>query len=250
MIHITPRRAALVATITAAIVVLPAVAASAHVTVSAPGATQGGTDQEITFRVPVEKDVDTVGLKVALPTDTPIADILVEPVPGWTHTEKTITLKTPIVTDDGNITEAVSEVDWAATPGHGLTPGEFGAFTVIAGLLPKTPTLTFKAIQVYADGSQVDWTQTEAPGSTAELDNPAPVLALAPAATTSGSTTSSASPLASEAASSEASTGAASSGGSGSSSTSTWALVLSVLALVAALAALGVVAARTRARRA
>ena len=34
---------------------------SAHVTVSAPGATRGGSDQEITFRVPVEKDVNTVG---------------------------------------------------------------------------------------------------------------------------------------------------------------------------------------------
>src|SRR5579875_2224331 len=154
-------------------------AASAHVTVSAPGAVQGGGDQEITFRVPVEKNADTVGLKVQLPTDTPIASVDVEPVAGWTHVQKTVKLTTPIKTDDGDITEAVSEIDWTADKGQGLTPGEFGAFTIIAGQLPDAPALTFKAIQLYSDGSQVDWTQTEAPGSHADLDNPAPVLTLA-----------------------------------------------------------------------
>jgi uncharacterized protein YcnI len=154
--------------------------ASAHVTVTSPGATQGGGDQEITFRVPVEKDANTIGLKLSLPTDTPIASVDVEPVAGWTHTEKTVKLAKPIVTDDGDITEAVSEIDWTAQPGQGLVPGEFGAFTIIAGQLPETPSLTFKAIQIYSDGTQVAWTQTEAPGSTADLDNPAPVLPLAP----------------------------------------------------------------------
>src|ERR1700761_2728350 len=94
------------ATIVALFVV--AAAASAHVTVSAPGATRGGSDQEITFRVPVEKNADTVGLKVALPTDTPIASVDVEPVAGWTHRQTTTKLSTPIVTDDGDITEAVT----------------------------------------------------------------------------------------------------------------------------------------------
>ena len=153
--------------------------ASAHVTVAAPGATRGGSDQMITFRVPVEKDADTVGLKVLLPTDTPIASVDVAPVAGWSHTETTVKLAKPIVTDDGNITDAVSEIDWTAAPGQGLKPGEFGAFTIIAGQLPDTATLTFKAIELYSDGSEVDWTQVDAPGSTAELDDPAPVPHLA-----------------------------------------------------------------------
>ncbi len=152
--------------------------ASAHVTVSAPGATRGGSDQEITFRVPVEKNVDTTGLTVALPTDTPIASVLVKPVPGWTHTEQISKLAKPIVTDDGRITTAVSLITWKARPGQGLHPGEYGAFTVIAGQLPDAPSITFRALQTYADGSVVRWNQVAAPGSTDEPGDPAPVLAL------------------------------------------------------------------------
>jgi uncharacterized protein YcnI len=207
-------------------------AASAHVTVTAPGATSGGSDQEITFRVPVEKDVDTVGLKVSLPTDTPIASVLVEPVAGWTHVEKTVTLAKPIVTDDGNITQAVSEIDWTAQPGHGLVPGEFGAFTIIAGQLPDASSLTFKAIQLYSDGSQVDWTQTEAPGSTADLDHPAPVLTLAAA---SGPSTA-----APSAGSSAAPAAPAAPAASSKNSSNTGPVILGIVALVIAVAALGV----------
>jgi periplasmic copper chaperone A len=199
-------------------------AAAAHVTVTAPGATRGGGDQEITFRVPVEKNVDTVGLKVALPIDTPIASVLVEPVEGWTHSEKTVKLAKPIVTDDGDITEAVSEIDWTANAGHGLTPGEFGSFTIIAGQLPDAPTLTFKAIQTYSDGSSVDWTQTEAPGSTADLDNPAPVLTLAPSGAGSGAS---------------GAAGSASAAAAPKSASNTGPVILSIVALVVAAAALG-----------
>lgn len=158
-----------------------AVPASAHVTVSAPGATRGGGDQMITFRVPVEEDADTVGLKVALPVDTPIASVEVQALPGWMHTEKTAKLATPVHTDDGDVTEAVSEIDWTAKAGQGLKPGEFGAFTIIAGQLPDAPTLTFKAIQQYSNGSSVSWIETAAPGNSAEPEHPAPVLTLAAA---------------------------------------------------------------------
>jgi periplasmic copper chaperone A len=157
--------------------------ASAHVTVSAPGATRGGGDQEITFRVPVEKTVATVGLTVALPTDTPIASVLVAPLPGWTHQQQTTELAKPITTDDGDITTAVSQITWKAQPGHGLEPGEFGAFTIIAGQLPDAPSITFRALQTYADGSVVRWNEVAAPGSKDEPENPAPVLELATDAT-------------------------------------------------------------------
>jgi uncharacterized protein len=137
------RTIALAGSAAAVALLVLAAPAFAHVTVSAPGATRGGSDQEITFRVPVEKNVNTVGVKVALPTNTPIASVEVQAMPGWTHTEKTTKLATPIKTDDGEITEAVTEIDWTAQPGQGLKPGEFGAFTIIAGLLPDAPTVTF-----------------------------------------------------------------------------------------------------------
>ena len=161
--------------------------ASAHVTVTAPGAVAGGSDQEITFRVPMEKNVDTVGFTIALPLDTPIADVLVEPQPGWTHSEKTTTLAKPIKTDDGDITSAVSQISWRAA-GGGLKAGEFGAFTIIAGQLPDASELTFPAIQTYRDGSQVKWIETAAPGSTVQPQYPAPTLSLKPAASGKAST--------------------------------------------------------------
>ena len=157
----------------------------AHVTVSAPGATKGGGDQEITFRVPVEKNIATVGLAVALPAKTPIASVDVKPIPGWTHTEKTVKLSTPIKTDDGDITDAVSQISWKAQSGQGLQPGEYGDFTFIAGQLPDVSQIVFGAIQTYSDGSVVRWNQTAAPGSDVEPDNPAPVLTLSAAPTAS-----------------------------------------------------------------
>ena len=164
--------------------------ASAHVTVSAQEAAPGASDVVITFRVPTEKDTaSTTGLAVQLPTDTPIASVLVAPHPGWTDTVQTVTLKTPIHTDDGDISQAVSVVNWkAGSPAAGIKPGQFDQFVIIAGLLPKVNSLTFKAVQTYSDGSQVAWIETPAPGSSAEPEHPAPVLSLtAGSATTSGS---------------------------------------------------------------
>jgi periplasmic copper chaperone A len=163
--------------------------ASAHVTISAPGATRGGSDAVITFRVPTESDTaSTTGLQVRLPTDTPIAGVLVQPIPGWTHTQKTVKLAKPISTDDGDITEAVAEIDWTATAG-GIKPGEFGAFVVMAGQLPDAPRITFKAVQIYSDGSRTAWTEVPAPGSTAEPEHPAPSLELAAASSAPATST-------------------------------------------------------------
>ena len=200
-------------------VFLLAAPAWGHVTVSAPGATRGGSDQLITFRVPVEKNVPTVGFTVALPTDTPITSVDVQPLPGWTHTEKTVKLAHPVHTDDGDITEAVSQISWMAQNG-GLVPGEFGEFTIIAGQLPDVASLTFAAIQTYKDGSVVRWNEHAAPG-TAAPENPAPVLELAPAHAGDPSTTTAVAEPA-------------------KSSSNTAPTVLAIIALVIAAAALGI----------
>jgi uncharacterized protein YcnI len=206
------RRVAIVSAGTVGLVLLSTATAWAHVTVDAPGATSGGGDQIITFRVPTESDtLSTTGLKVQLPTDTPIASVLVQPLTGWTFKETTVKLAKPIVTDDGDITEAVSEIDWTvSSSAYAIAPQEFGQFVIIAGQLPDADSVTFKAIQTYSDGSTVSWTDVAAPGSTADLDHPAPVLEL-PKAT------------------------ASSTGGS----SDTGSLILSIVALVVAAAALG-----------
>jgi len=178
--------------VTACLLLLGTGVASAHVVVSAPGATQGGYSV-LTFRVPTESDTaSTVGLKVQLPTDEPLASVSVQPKDGWTYTVTKSTLATPITTDDGQVTEAISEIDWTAT-GGGIAPGEFDQFLVSVGPLPDVPTMTFKAIQHYSDNTDVAWIEEPAAGSTAEPEHRAPTLTLAAAAaddsTTGTSTT-------------------------------------------------------------
>jgi uncharacterized protein len=193
-----------------------AVPASAHVTVAAPGVTVGASDASIEFRVPDESaTASTVGLKVQLPTDTPLLGVLVAPMQGWDAKVIQTKLATPVNTDDGPVTQVVSEIDWTAAAGAGIRPGFFVQFTIIAGQLPdKVPTLTFKAIQTYSDGKVVSWIEVPAPGSTSQPEHPAPVLTLA------------AEPAAKPAAAAK--------------SSNTVPTVLAVIALVLAAAALGV----------
>ena len=111
--------------------------ADAHVTVSAPGAVQGGSDTVITFRVPTESDTaSTTGLKVRLPTSTPLLGVLVQPVPGWTVKVIRSKLARPVETDDGPITQAVSEIDWTAT-GGGTRPTASRSSTSSSANFPR-----------------------------------------------------------------------------------------------------------------
>ena len=169
---------------------LAAAPALAHVSVDSPGATQGGF-AVVTFRVPTESETaSTTGLKVQFPADQPLAFVSVKPRAGWSYTVRTSKLATPIASDDGEVTEAVSVIDWKATAGGGIEPGQFDEFQVSAGPLPKVAAMTFKVIQTYSDGKQVAWIEESAGGT--EPQYPAPTLKLAapaaaPAATTAPS---------------------------------------------------------------
>jgi uncharacterized protein YcnI len=113
--------------------------ASAHVTVNPREATVGGFTK-LTFRVPNEKDsAATTKLEVVVPTDKPIAFVSVKPVPGWTVTTESTKLATPVQSDDGTVTDAVSKITWAADgPASAIKPGQFQEFDVSAGPLPDT----------------------------------------------------------------------------------------------------------------
>lgn len=168
-------------TVLAAVAVLAAAGtASAHVTVHPDSYAKGASDGTLTFRVPDEEDnAGTTKVQVLFPVGHPIPGVLVTPVPGWTATTKVTKLKTPITTDDGTITEAVSEVDW--TKGT-IAPGQYQDFTVAFGQLPDdTDQLEFKALQTYSDGKIVRWIEQAQPGQD-EPENPAPVLKLTAAA--------------------------------------------------------------------
>jgi uncharacterized protein YcnI len=192
-------RTAIVGAAASAGLVLFAVPALAHITVT-PGSAQAGSTVVLTFHVPNEESkADTVKVDMQIPTDHPIAQLLAEPVPGWTISIKTITLAKPLVTDDGSFSQAVSEVIWS---GGQIAPGQFQSFELSADPLPQgVSSLAFKAIQTYSNGDVVRWIDVTQPGQP-EPDHPAPVLTLttgaaaapagaaapaAPAATASGS---------------------------------------------------------------
>jgi uncharacterized protein YcnI len=180
MTRSTFQRVAVVAAAAAALTLALAVPASAHVTVNPNTATQGGYTK-VTFRVPNETDkTDTTKLEVSLPTDTPVASVSLKPVAGWAAVTEKSKLATPIKSDDGEITEAVTRITWTADAAAAIKPGQFQEFDVSLGPLPTANQMVFKALQTYSDGNVVRWIDEPAADG-AEVEHPAPVLKLAPA---------------------------------------------------------------------
>jgi len=169
------RRAAALAALAVGALVAAAIPASAHVAIT-PGSAAKGSFAMFSFSVPNEKDdASTVKVEITFPTDTPIASVSVLPLAGWTWTAEKTTLATPVKTDDGTVTEAVSKITWT---GGTIAPGEFQLFTVSAGPLPtKGNQVVFKAVQTYSDGSVVRWIESTPKGGP-EPEFPAPVLTL------------------------------------------------------------------------
>jgi periplasmic copper chaperone A len=193
--------------------------ASAHVTVSSASAVQGGYTK-VTFRIPNEKDnASTTKVEVVLPEGQPIASVSVKPVVGWIANPEKSKLATPIKTDDGEITEAITKITWTADANSAIKPGQFQEFDVSLGPLPKVDQLVFKALQTYSDGEIVRW--IEEPSSGVEAEHPAPVLKLAKSAADATNTGSS-----------------VSSGSSGSSDGNGAAVGLAIAGLVLGLAGL------------
>src|SRR5215469_8558695 len=176
------RRATIVGTATAAMLLF-AGPASAHITIT-PDSVPAGSAAVLTLHVPNEEvHASTIKLDVQIPTIHPIAQLLVEPVPGWSITVRTITLAKPITTDDGTFSQAVSEVIWS---GGRIRPGQFQDFTISADPMPVgASNLAFKAIQTYSNGDIVRWIDLPQPGQPAP-DHPAPAVTLTTARSPAG----------------------------------------------------------------
>ncbi|MCN9242958.1 YcnI family protein [Streptomyces sp. RY43-2] len=170
------RRVGAVSALVAACLLAASGAAVAHVTVQPENYAKGATDGVLTFRVPNEEDgAATTKVQVFLPTDHPLLGVMVRPQDGWTAKVTTSKLKKPVKTEDGTLTEAVSEITWT---GGRIRQGQYQDFDVAFGQLPSnTDQLTFKALQTYSSGKVVRWIEA-APKSGAEPENPAPVLKL------------------------------------------------------------------------
>jgi uncharacterized protein YcnI len=228
-LDLSPRRLPVVLLATAGFVLAGTGIASAHVTVSSADAAPGGYGK-VTVSVPDESDAaSTVGVRIQLPTDTPLTSVRVQPVPGWTVTMTRVALDPPVTTDDGDtIDSAVSVVEFRADEGGGIAPGEFQEFALSGGPFPDVDSLTFNAVQSYSDGSEVAWIEPTVDGQP-EPEHPAPVLSL----TATGAGTD-----AHGATTGTGTTTAAATSDDGADTTATIALVVAVLGLLAGLGGL------------
>ena len=146
-------------------------AASAHVTISSNQAAAGSYPL-IDFKVPTESaTATTTKVELTLPEDTPFGYVSYVPVAGWTTELVTSTLSTPITTDDGTVTEAVTKVIWTAQPGSELTAEQYGVFPLSLGPVPDTGSIVLAVDQTYSDGTVVSWNGTDE-----SAEHPAPVL--------------------------------------------------------------------------
>jgi uncharacterized protein YcnI len=199
----------------------------AHVTVSSSDASPGGYGK-VTFRVPNESDTaSTVAVRIQVPTDTPLASLRAQPVPGWTVALTTAPLDPPVTSDDGDtIDSAVSIVEFRADAGGGIAPGQFQEFALSGGPFPDAEELTFNVVQSYSDGTESAWIEPTVAGQP-EPEHPAPVLTLAATGSgADGSTDAAGTPAAGPA------------DDDGGNTTATVALVLAVLGLLAGLGGL------------
>jgi uncharacterized protein YcnI len=178
-----------------------AMPAWAHVTVAPESAPRGASDVEITFRVPNEETkANTTKIDIEVPSSPPLLNALAQSVPGWTDSVVTTHLAKPIQTDDGPVTDVVSEVTWTAdSASSGIKPGEFAKFEILVGSLPSTgDQIVFKALQTYSNGDVVQWIDPVTPNGP-PADHPTPILQLTSPTTAtapSGGTTSPSTPAA------------------------------------------------------
>lgn len=161
--HSSISRAVGTAAAAAGLVLLACGTAAAHVTVDAPGATQGGYTVA-TFRVPTESDTaSTTALTITLPN---LKSARTEPIPGWSAKV------------ERNEQSQVTAVTWTADPGApGIPPGQFQRFAVSLGPLPKQDSVSFPAEQAYSDGKVVSWDQPVGKDGD-EPEHPAPSVTL------------------------------------------------------------------------
>lgn len=161
------------------VLVLSAAPALAHVTVD-PSEAPKGSDTKLTFSVPNEMaTANTVKFVVTFDENHPIATVAVKPKAGWTPNVSKTQLRVPLQTDNGQVTEAVSKIEWT---GGTIAPGQFDEFEISVGPLPSdVDVLLFPSVQTYSDGTEVSWIQQSFTGQP-EPDHPAPELKLIAAA--------------------------------------------------------------------
>lgn len=172
-------RTAAALAVSAAITLVAAGPALAHVTVN-PDTAAPGSYSKLTFRVPNESaTATTVKVEIGLPNDTPFASVRAKDTPGWTVEITRTQLDAPVTQGDITLDDAVTGIVFTADAGtEGIGVDKFAEFDISVGPVPDVPDILFTATQTYSDGSVVQWNEpATADGS--EPEHPAPVLTVA-----------------------------------------------------------------------
>ncbi len=149
--------------------------ASAHVRLDPSTAVVGRSTYYV--RVPNEKDIPTVNVRLVVPDGVDVTGVLA--TPGWTHTEKTEAVKTEESSDSGHGDEEAStritEITWS---GGQISKGEYMLFGIATNYTGDPAELSWKAYQTYSDGTVVPWDDSND-------DSPAPKVKITAESATS-----------------------------------------------------------------
>jgi uncharacterized protein YcnI len=132
-------------------------AAQAHVSLH-PNEVPSGSFATLQVRVPNESEnANSVKLAVRFPPG--FLDVSPEYMPGWSAKVVTAKLPKPVHSEDGEVTEGVTEIVWT---GHGeagkIPPGQFLAFPISTEIPGRAgEELAFKTLQYYDDGEVARW---------------------------------------------------------------------------------------------
>ena len=143
--------------------------AQAHVSLH-PNILPSGSGPTVDVRVPNEtSNARTVKVDIQIPPG--FTFLAPEPLAGWAVRIKTEKLAKPIKTDDGTVTEQPTQITWTAAKGKGTPANEFQNFPLQMVVPGKDgDVLSFKTVQTYSDGSVVRWIDA------AEGEHPAPTV--------------------------------------------------------------------------
>jgi periplasmic copper chaperone A len=153
------RRTPLLATAAlAAGLAFPALA-DAHVSLH-PNTIPAGAFATLNVRVPGEEQ-GAYAEKIDMLMPPGFTDVDVQNVPGWTVKEVTTKLKTPIQTDDGPVSQEISEIVWTgdrSTLGR-LDNGTFMQFPLSIAMPDDIAgkSLSFKTLEYYSNGVIARW---------------------------------------------------------------------------------------------
>jgi uncharacterized protein len=165
------RLPALAGAVLTASLALPAVA-GAHISLH-PNVIPAGAYATLDVRMPGEQEGAYVTkLDMLLPPGFTSVDY--QPLPGWTVTEVDKKLAKPIKSDDGPISDEVSQVIWKWTGPLGkIDNGQFVQFPLSVAIPANDAgkTLKFKAVQSYSNGQVVRWIEPSLSDA-----NPAPSI--------------------------------------------------------------------------